>query len=181
MKLQGPLASFTRKEIACMNIKDIALGDLTNAFRAFTQDLEALPEEAFDKSYGGKTRPVADIVQEINLFNDHIGHVLRGETPFDWPEWDFPSEGPRTKEAVLQSFRISSERILTAIEGMTAEDLEAAVPTDGGRAPYHIGWAAHGEATRFQRCRFMAIHAWYHCGQLNYIQALSGDGECHWG
>ncbi|MGC4043005.1 MAG: DinB family protein [Armatimonas sp.] len=154
---------------------------MTSAFRAFLQDLEALPEAAFDKAISESTRPVADIVYEVILFNDHIGHHLRGERPFDWPEYDLPvPEEARNKQAVISAFRTSSERILATVKAMSAEDLEVPIPIEAGQEPYQIAWAYPGEATRFGRCQFMTAHAWYHDGQLNYIQALLGDGHCHW-
>ncbi len=39
----------------------------------FLQDLEALPESAFEASFGGVTRTIPDIVYEVNLVNDHVG------------------------------------------------------------------------------------------------------------
>lgn len=152
-----------------MDVKNTALSGLKSAFHLFLRDLEALPEDAFAKSFGGKARTVADMVYEVNLVNDHIGLNLRGEPLFDWPEgWIFAPEGARTKDAVLQSFKSSSDRILATIEGMTAEDLEATIQTDSG------------ETTRFERCRFMTVHCWYHSGQLNFIQTLLGDDQWHW-
>lgn len=147
-----------------MDVKATALGGLKSAFRVFLQDLEALPEDAFNKSLGGKARTIADIVYEVNLLNDHIRLTVRGEPLFDWPEgWILAPEQARTKEAALRSFQSSSERILATIEDMTDEDLEAPLQTD------------NGETTRLERCRFMTLHVWYHSGQLNYIQTLLGD------
>lgn len=153
-----------------MDVKATALGGLKSAFRVFMRDLEALPDDTFNKSLGGKARTIADIVYEVNLLNDHIGLTLQGEPLFDWPEgWIQAPEEARTKNAALCSFRHSSERILATIEGMTAQDLEATIQTD------------NGETTGFERCRFMTLHVWYHSGQLNYIQTLLGDDEWHWG
>lgn len=39
----------------------------------------------------------------------------------------------------------------------------------------------HGETDRSERCRFIALHVWYHSGQLNFIQTLLGDDDWHWG
>ena len=66
-----------------MDIKETAISSLRSAFRVFLQDLEALPEEAFTTSQGGKARTVADLVYEVNLVNDRIGLTLRGEPLFD--------------------------------------------------------------------------------------------------
>ena len=152
-----------------MESKETVLASLRGAFHLFLQDLEALPEEAFARSQGGKARTVADLVHEVNLVNDHIGLTMRGESLFDWPEgWILAPEEVRTKKAAIASFKTSSERILATVEGMSPEELNAMVQME------------HGETTRLERCRFMTLHVWYHSGQLNYIQTLLGDDAWHW-
>ena len=135
----------------------------------FLADLKALPEDAFDKCFGGKARTVADIVHEVNLVNDHIGLTIRGEELFEWPEgWVTAPKNQRTKESVIAAFEASSKRILETVEGFTQEEMEAPITSDGR------------ETNRFERCRFMALHVWYHSGQLNFIQTLLGDDGWHW-
>ena len=134
------------------------------------QDLQALPEDVFSKSFGGVTRTVADIVYEVNLVNDHIGMVMRGEEPFKWPEerWIKAPGDFCTKDIVIGSFVTSSEKVVATAEAFSVEELESPIQTE------------EGETTRFERCRFMTLHLWYHSGQLNYIQALLGDDDWHW-
>ena len=152
-----------------LDIKATALSGLTSAFRVFTADLEALPEDAYTKSFGGKSRTVADIVYEVNLVNDHIGLTMRGEPLFAWPEgWITAPDDAKTKESAIRSFRESSGRILAMVEAMSEGDLMAVVSTE------------NGETTRFERCRFMVLHVWYHSGQLNFIQTILGDDDWHW-
>lgn len=154
-----------------MDIKAIALGGLKGACGVFLTDLEALPEEAFGERFGGSARTVADIVYEVNLVNDHVGMTIRGEEPFDWPEggWISAPEGFAGREVVVSAFKESSERILETVDGFSEEDLLGKVTTE------------HGETDRFERCRFMTLHLWYHSGQLNFIQNLKGDSAWHWG
>ena len=153
-----------------MQDKEIALATLRSAFRVFQADLEALPDDAFDKHFGGKARTVADIVFEVNLVNDHIGLTLRREPLFDWPEggWIVAPEDKRSKPVVLASLAESSERILHMIEAMSPEEMTAKFTTE------------RGETDGYERCRFMALHLWYHSGQLNFIQTLLGDDGWHW-
>jgi len=153
-----------------MEAKTIAANGLKSACKLILQDLQALPEEAFDKSFGTKTRTVADIVYEVNLVNDHIGMVIRGETPFDWPEdgWIKAPENFRSKDVVVDAFEKSSKRIVETVEAFSPEEIEETIQTEDG------------EKTRFERCRFMALHMWYHSGQLNFIQTLLGDDGWHW-
>jgi hypothetical protein len=150
--------------------KTTSARSLTNAFKLFAKDLEAIPEEAFSKSFGGVARTVADIVYEVDLVNDHVGMVIRSEEPFKWPEelWLKAPEGQRTKSEVIRAFEISSEKIMATVDGFTSEELEAPLRTEDG------------ETTRTERCRFMTLHVWYHLGQLNFVQTLLGDEAWHW-
>jgi len=136
----------------------------------FTKDLKALPEEAFNHSFGGKARYVADIVYEVNLVNDHIGMVIRNEEPFDWPEGGWikaPSEFAG-KDHIVAAFEQSWARIQSTADALTEADLQTTVDTE---------W---GPRTREERVRFMAWHVGYHDGQLNFIQTLLGDDVWHW-
>jgi hypothetical protein len=153
-----------------MDPKAIAVNSLKGACKVFLQDLQALPESGFDQSFGPSCRTVADIVYEVNLVNDHVGMVIRGEEPFAWPEggWIKAPEDFRSKETVVDAFEASSKKILETAEGFTSEQFEETIKNDDS------------ETNRFERCRFMALHLWYHSGQLNFIQTLLGDTEWHW-
>ncbi|CAN5486318.1 hypothetical protein BH11ARM1_BH11ARM1_00840 [soil metagenome] len=154
-----------------MDLKSLAVKSLVGVHSLFLKDLNALPEEAFSQKFGGETRTVADIVYEVNLVNDHIGMVVRGEEPFPWPEDEGFIKAPSDfvgKEAIIAAFDESMQKIIQTAELMTSEELEGMVTTESG------------ETTRFQRFQFIAFHMWYHSGQFNFIQALRGDGEWHW-
>ncbi|RYG26371.1 DinB family protein [bacterium] len=143
---------------------------LKGACALFMQDLLALPEEAITKKFSPATRTVADIVYEVNLVNDHVGMIMRGEEPFDWPDGDYvrAPEGFDTKQVVIDAFAESSARIVATAESFSAEKLREPLETD------------QGTKTRGERCGFMTVHLWYHSGQLNFIQTLLGDAAWHW-
>jgi hypothetical protein len=152
-----------------MDAKTIASKGLESAFRVFRKDLLALPEDVFNKCLGGKARTVADIVYEVNRVNDDIELVVRGEAPSVWPEgWLTAPADMQTKEAVIAAFEESAQRVLSTADSYTSDELEANFMSD------------EGETTRFERFRFIALHTWYHSGQLNFIQTLLGDDEFHW-
>lgn len=153
-----------------MDFHSTAPKGLKSAFNVFLKDLQALPEEAFTKSFGPKVRTVADIVYEVNLVNDHVMMTVRGETPFEWPDqgWIKAPAGFDSKAAVIEAFEKSSSSAMATFDSYTPEEIEGTVVSDGQ------------ETTRFERCRFMTLHTWYHCGQLNYIQTLLGDDVWHW-
>ncbi len=152
-----------------MDIQKSAVDTLKGAFSILLQDLEALPDDSFDKSFGPATRTIADIVYEVNLVNDHVGMVIRGEEPFAWPDgWIHAPEDFRTKEAVITGFKRSSEKTVATAESFSVDQLEETIQTE------------QGPTTRYKRCQFMALHVWYHSGQLNFIQTLLGDDGWHW-
>jgi hypothetical protein len=164
------VALLSAVDCRAMEMQTVATKGLARAFKNFATDLEALPEDTFTKNFGPKTRTVADIVYEVNLVNDHIGHGLRSEEAFDWPEGDWIKApvGFDTKEAVVNGFKKSSEKILQTVGAYTDSNLEEKVPNEGS------------ETTKGERCRFMTLHLWYHSGQLNFIQTLVGDDGWHW-
>jgi hypothetical protein len=153
-----------------MDTKESVLESLRGAFKIFLADLEALPEDVYNRSLGGKARTVADIVYEVNLVNDSIRLTMQGKTPPDWPEggWVTAPEDARTKDVAIQSFKASSDQIIAMIEPMSLEDLEQTTQTE------------EGEKSRLDGCRFMTLHVYYHSGQLNFIQTLLGDDGWHW-
>lgn len=152
-----------------MELNTSAVKTLEGAFYMFGKDLEMLPEEAFTQKFGDKVRTVADIVHEVNLVNDHIGMALRGEEQFDWPEgWITAPAELNSKAAVIEAFKKSSAKIVETAKSFSEAQMEETVETE------------HGPSTRFARCQFMALHTWYHSGQLNYIQTMLGDDGWHW-
>ena len=152
-----------------MDLTRAAVGPLTSAHKNFRQDLEAIPESAFAQTFGGKSRTVADIVYEVNMVNDDVARCLRGEPMVDWPEgWLTAPDGLRDKASALASFDASSAAVMATVSPFTEADLETKVTTE------------YGETTKFERCRFMTLHLWYHSGQLNFIQTLLGDDAKHW-
>jgi uncharacterized damage-inducible protein DinB len=153
-----------------VNLKAAAIRGLKGSSRMILQDLAALPEDAFDKSFGEKTRTVADMIFEVNLVNDHVGMVIRGEEPFAWPEDGYVKAPPdfRGKELVIAAFEESSERIIATVEAFSEAHVEEIIEVDGQ------------DTTRFDRCQFVIRHMWYHSGQLNFIQTLLGDDGWHW-
>lgn len=153
-----------------MDLQKAALNGFKSAVRVFLKDLEALPEEAYTQRFGPVTRTVADIVYEVNLVNDDIHKVIKGEETPPWPDdgWIKAPMEFQAKSDVIAAFEKSTNAIVATIEGLSTEALEGTVMTE------------HGESSRYQRCQFMGLHMWYHSGQLNFIQTLLGDDKWHW-
>lgn len=153
-----------------MDAKKVATDGLKSVSKRFLQDLNAIPEDAFAKCFTPQARSVADIVYEVKLVNEDIGKEMRGEKPAEWPDDGFvrAPENFRTKETVMGAFEKSTAEIIAMAEGYSSEEFEEPIQT------------CNGETTRFERCRFMNLHMWYHSGQLNFIQTLLGDDQLHW-
>jgi hypothetical protein len=150
--------------------KSEILENLNGSFSLLEKDLNALPEELFTKCMGGKTRTVADIIFEIIEVNDHVGATIRGEVPPAWPYegWVTAPSDFGTKEVVIAGLIASRDRFVSGVEAMSDEELNGTIQTE------------RGESTRASRCRFVALHNWYHSGQLNFIQSLAGDDKWNW-
>ncbi|MCW5939306.1 MAG: DinB family protein [Fimbriimonadaceae bacterium] len=142
---------------------------LKQACDVFIKDLEALPEEAFTKSFAPKARTVADITYEVIMVNDAIVGLLQGKPMPEWPGgWVTAPESFQTKDQVLNGFREASDRVMGSVAGMNPDEMLVLTETPRGEAP------------KGDRVRFMALHTWYHSGQLNFIQTLLGDDGWHW-
>ncbi len=152
-----------------VNTKEKVLNSVTRAFRFFSQDLENLPAEVFDRSLGGKARTAADIAHEVRITNERLCRDMQRQPSEAQPNgWVIAPEELRTKEATIQSFKTSSEQVVQLIEQMSLEEMEEIVP------------GVLGDASRADHCRSMTVHLWYHSGQLNFMQTLLGDSDIHW-
>ena len=144
--------------------------NLRGSFSILEKDLNALSEAEITKHFGGKARTVADIIFELIEVNDHIGATIRDEAPAAWAHegWITAPADFQSKEVVIAGLLASRDRFITGVEAMSEETLAGNVQTE------------HGESTRAARCRFVALHNWYHSGQLNFIQSLAGDDKWNW-
>ena len=158
------------RQNAAMEIKPIVLKSVNRAFDVFQRDMEAIPADAFNRSLGGKARTVADIAYEVMLVNEDACANMRGEPGSEWDEgWLKAPADFQSKEIVTAAFAEASAKVIAQIESYSEDELQSRVTCE---------W---GETDRFERCRFIALHTWYHGGQLNFIQTLLGDDEWHWG
>lgn len=150
--------------------KQSSIATVKSSYQILEKDLAALPEDVFAKSMGGKARTVADIIFEINMVNDHIRMVIVGEKPFDWPDggWITAPADFQSKDTVLAGLLASRDRFLDGLEAIPDDKFDDPIMSD------------EKETTRAERCRFVALHNWYHSGQLNFIQTLLGDDNWNW-
>lgn len=152
-----------------MNEKKIAVDGVRKAVEMYLNGLEHLPEEAYAACLGGKARLVADITYEVTLVNQNTNLRLQGLPAPAWPEgWVVAPEELRGKAAAIDAFRNSAEELLATMEALPPEAFDDSLASEIGKASFA------------DRSRFVALHLWYHCGQLNFAQALLGDDSLHW-
>lgn len=152
-----------------MELKPYLLSQVVRSFELLQFDLEAIPEEDFNRCFGGQARTAADLVYELNMVNDHVGLTIRGEELFDWPEgWLRAPQALQGREASLASFRGSKQHFIDTIAALSEEQIEETILSDGK------------ETSRYKMAMFVALHNWYHSGQMNFIQTLRGDIDWHW-
>ncbi|MFM9874572.1 MAG: DinB family protein [Fimbriimonadaceae bacterium] len=137
----------------------------------YVQDLEALTHDQLDKSPGGKARSGYDFTHEVIVVNNRIATQLKGEDPGEWPfgeDWAVCPDEDRSKEAVINQIKESSEAILAAVDQIPDEKFNEKFKSGERETSYSsmVGMAG--------------VHMMYHAAQLNYIQSLDGDLEVHW-
>lgn len=146
--------------------KEQTINSLRRVSNLVIKDLEALPDDAMTKLFGQKARSVADIIYEVTMVNDDVVRNCNGEAPMEWPEgWLRAPAELNTKASVIAAYKESSDAAIRTFED---SDLDAKVTTE------------FGETDKAERCRFLALHNWYHLGQINFVQTLLGDEEWHW-
>lgn len=137
-----------------------------------SNDLKAIPAEKAGVSPGGVGRTPLNIVAECAMANGQFAdffasgqfaHVPHEQQEALLAEYD-------SVQKVLAYLDKETDRLLTALESLDESTLG------------EISDQIHGRPrTRLAIAQLPATHMMYHDGQLNYIQALYGDAEMHWG
>lgn len=138
--------------------------------KMYIQDINALSEDQFKASPGGKTRKPIDFSYEVAAVNDRVAKRLHNEDPGPWPfeGWAKAPESHQSKEAIINYLEETSQRIVAGIKQKDDEELVKIFQIDGNDTSF---------ADMADLCAF---HTGYHDGQLNYAQAFNGDEEVNW-
>ncbi|MEQ1932458.1 MAG: DinB family protein [Fimbriimonadaceae bacterium] len=149
-----------------MDLKQLALTNIDKAHDRYRKDVDSLTHEQLISSYGG-ARSAYDFTYEVANVNNRVAQRLRGQDPGPAPDgWTVAPEDFKTKETCLAGLADSVATVRGAFEECPDFTEERDFPL--------------GKMTIFELANFMAIHMTYHDGQLNFIQAMAGDGEVHW-
>ena len=140
------------------------------AHALLVKDLHALPEDKSNLVFGGVARPALEFVVECGTANEGIAGMLQNNPS--------PRRTPEERTAFFATF-ITRQQALDYLEEQT-QGLLATFDTLDLETLGEIVETPLGLQTRFALAELAATHMMYHDGQLNYLQALHGDGEIHW-
>ncbi len=149
-KLQSEIANWVRKAGALYSI-----------------DLKYIPDEKMTECLGGVCRTPSEFTGEVIGFNHMVANALRGNSE-NASHGDEPS-GPSTSAAAIQAVNDSVNALASAIENLNDDDLQKTATAPWGAQMSYADYA-----------RNAVMNMFYHCGQLNYVQAFNGDAEIHW-
>ena len=143
---------------------DVLKGLIDMTAHLYCLDLQALPEGKFDASPMGVARTPQDISTEVAGFNQLCCDLLSDRTPDSAERQMFASA-----EEAEQGIRESAQKLAATVTQMSPDDLQAKVTAPWGQ-----------EMSKYDLAQMAALNTMYHDGQLNYFQALHGDGVMHW-
>jgi hypothetical protein len=135
-------------------------------------DLNALPPDKQNHSFGGCARTALSIVAECAAVNELVAQYLKtGERK--------PRPTPEERELFFKSFD-TADKTITFLNQSIDTYVEAVDGFDAARFGEHNEEFFGRPMTLFGVAELPCVHMMYHDGQLNYIQMLDGDSENHW-
>lgn len=140
------------------------------AVSAYLDDLAALDDVKLGSSFGGVARTAFDFTYEVSYVHRRFAKRIRGETPEPMPDgWMVAPDEFRKKDSAMAEFRAAADDLVSAWRDLDAAEVARSIPLPSGESTYPADLMA-----------LATYHCGYHDAQLNYIQALHGDGEMHW-
>lgn len=137
----------------------------------YVKDLKAIPADKLTVSPGGVARPVNVVTADAVALGRWCAAALRGNVDPNYGTNSISEVADKltTHEALIEAVESSMDDLAAAIQGASDETFNSLVtPPWQMPAPMYI-------------ITLIAVnHYWYHDAQLNYFQALNGDGEVHW-
>ncbi|MBX3119548.1 MAG: hypothetical protein KF784_10820 [Fimbriimonadaceae bacterium] len=136
----------------------------------YSADVKAIPADKLNVSPGGVARSSNDLTADTVLLMNWVTEALKGnETKLE--EGDYAALGAKltTADAQIEALSSSIDAFCGALSEASDERLNSTI-----MAPWGM------ETPVYMLAQIAVSHIWYHDGQLNYIQALNGDGAVHW-
>lgn len=151
-------------------LKDFLSGQIQEAGELYVKDLEALSAEQLASSPGGVARSPYDFTFEVAELNVKLAARIAGAAPSaPGSGWIYAPEEFKVKEKAVSALASSCDALVKALTSVDEAVMHDPIPTSRG-----------GQTTRAELAALAATHMMYHCGQLNYVQTLNGDGTLHW-
>jgi hypothetical protein len=137
----------------------------------YTADVRAIPEDKWNATFGGCTRPASELTADALGLLDWTSYRLRGEAAEDWQNVNKPAIAAKcsTRDGALECLNDCVSRFSESFKDANPANLNQSIQTPWGM-----------ETPLFMVAQIAVSHLWYHDGQLNYIQALLGDDKVHW-
>jgi len=158
------------------SLHDLVLGRLATVRKDLDAVLARLDDGMLDWAPREGMRTVRGQLVEIGATEIQDQHLLRGHTHVEYPEAEAQLGDASTVEALRQGLKKVRHGTVVMIEAWSEDDLaeEIAVPH---------GWfeslGLH-EVPRAEIFRSIALHEWYHTGQLVSYLWARGDDPYKW-
>lgn len=136
----------------------------------YSADIKAIPADKLTVSPGGVARPANDLTADAILMMNWVTNAMKGNIG-TLDEGDYKALGAQltTADAQIAALSTCIDDFCAALGAASDETLNSTI-----MAPWGM------ETPVFTLAHIAVSHIWYHDGQLNYIQALNGDGDVHW-
>lgn len=135
----------------------------------YVADIKAIPPDKLLVSPGGVARPANELTADTVGMLKWCTATLKGETPADNYMDPAAAAALNTSDAMIDAMTESVDAFAAAFAQADDATLGKVVT-----APWGM------DTPIYMLVMIATSHIWYHDGQLNYIQALNGDGEVHW-
>ncbi len=143
-------------------------GWLQGLVSMYTADINGIPDDKWNATFGGCTRPASELVADsLSLFGWCV-ETIKGNSP-GMDGMDALKAACATKQGAIDTLNKVTVEFTEALEGASDETLQKEV-----MAPWQM------PTPLFMMCQIAVSHIWYHDGQLNYIHCMLGDDKIYW-
>lgn len=155
-----------------MRAQDLVAELTQSASDAMVRNFKAMPEDKQDWKPAAGTRSAMNQLWEIGMVNERFAQFLTGTStePFSFETLQalWTNECPHTSSELIEKLEAATAHLCEAIRSLPDERLEEMIQMNSeAQLPTKM-------------LMWMGLrNAWYHVGQVNYIQSLYGDGEMH--
>jgi hypothetical protein len=139
--------------------------------RMYAADLKALTDEQYTSGCGGASRSPQGMTQEVVAMCKGAINLLNGADTMDYSEAVASgiNADVATRESAAEAVKAVGSELASAIQNASDETFAREITTPWGMQ-MSIGMTVN----------VCSSHIWYHDGQINYIQLISGDENVHW-